>query len=98
MTKIFKNLEKIVKISIKLRVFSDRLFEYSHGGGGGAPGSDEEGGGVGNNGVGGGVATARWGEMGALVHNGRGEVKNGGVFGGVGGGGGQQCGGCLQPL
>ena len=27
--------KKIVKISIKLRAFSDRLFERSHGGGGG---------------------------------------------------------------
>ena len=30
-TKIFKNLKKFVKISIKLRVFSDRLFLSSHG-------------------------------------------------------------------
>ena len=39
LTKIFKTLEKI---SIKLRVYSDRLFVC---GGGGSPGADGEGGG-----------------------------------------------------
>ena len=34
-TNNFKELEKIVKTTIKLRVFSQRLFERSHGGGGG---------------------------------------------------------------
>ena len=29
--RFFKKLEKVVKISIKLSVFSDRLFERSHG-------------------------------------------------------------------
>ena len=38
MTKIFKKLAKIVKISIKLSVFSDRLSERSHGWGGGGEG------------------------------------------------------------
>ena len=38
MTKIFKKLEKIVKISMKLSVCSDRLFVSSHGGGGGGGG------------------------------------------------------------
>ena len=33
--KFSKSLKKIVKISIKLRVFSDRLFKRSNGGGGG---------------------------------------------------------------
>ena len=38
--KIFqKAWKKIMKISIKLRVFSDRLFERSHGGGGGGGGA-----------------------------------------------------------
>ena len=58
-TKIFKKLEKNkLKISIKLCVFSDRLFERSHRGGGctkGLRGREDEGG---NSGVG---ATARWG-------------------------------------
>ena len=53
-----------MKISIKLRVFSDRLFVSSHGGGGmsGAPGADGEGGGI--NGVRGGHQRGggRWGQ------------------------------------
>ena len=41
-----------MKISIKLRVFSDRLFESSHGGARGAPGELMEREGVGNRGMG----------------------------------------------
>ena len=64
--RFFKKLEKIVKISIKLSVFSDRLFERSHGvcvcvcvyvcvWEGVTEGADGEGGGSGgNNAVGGG--------------------------------------------
>ena len=37
--KFSKGLRKNVKISIKLRVFSDRLFVSSHGGGGGGGGN-----------------------------------------------------------
>ena len=63
MTKNFKKLEKFVKISIKLRVFSDRLFVSSHGRrGGGGGGGVYTGGlmvrGACNSGVG---ATAPWG-------------------------------------
>ena len=60
--KFSKHLKNFVKISIKLRVFSDRLFVSSDGrrGGGVHRGSDGEG--VGNSGVG---ATARWG-LGAI--------------------------------
>ena len=50
--KNFQSLKKIVKISIKLRVFSDRLFESSHGGARGAPGELMEREGVGNRGMG----------------------------------------------
>ena len=66
-----------MKISIKLRVFSDRLYERSHGGGGGGgeggePGADGRGVGIswvgGNSAVGGG---------GAIVWRG---VNIGGVF------------------
>ena len=48
MTKNFKKLEKIVKIITKLGVFSDRLFERSHGGGGGGVHRDADGEGGGN--------------------------------------------------
>ena len=50
-----------MKISIKLRVFRDRLFERSHGGGGGGGGAVTRREGVGNSGVG---AKARWGHWG----------------------------------
>ena len=53
-----------MKISIKLHVFSNRLFVSSHGrrGGGVHRGSDVEGGGQ----QWGGGATARWGGLGAI--------------------------------
>ena len=50
MTNIFKTLQKIAKISIKLR-FSDRLFERSQGGGGEGVATGADGKGVDNIGV-----------------------------------------------
>ena len=68
-----------MKITIKLRVFSDRLFERKHGlgGGGGADGEGWRGGEVGNQGVG---ATAPWGDGGTSGGGGRSTVNSGGVF------------------
>ena len=48
MTNIFKKPEEFVKISIRLRVFNDGLFERSYGGMGVHQGTDGEGGGVRN--------------------------------------------------
>ena len=71
-----QKLEKNVKISIKLRVFSDRWFERSHGRGGGGCTGDLmgwEGVGVGNSGVGGNSAVVG---VGPLVGGQQGGVSN----------------------
>ena len=67
---IFKKFEKTVKVSIKLRAFTDRLFVSCHADGGGEGGGEPraEGEGVFNSGVRG--AKARW-WVGAIVGGGQ---------------------------